>query len=446
MDLLAKIKEAGVVGCGGAGFPTHVKLNSRPEYFIINGAECEPMLRTDRYIMIHLAEKLVAAADLVADTIGAAHEVIAVKAHYEEEIAALKAAIQKLGSRLEIHPMDSFYPAGDEQVIVYEVTGKVVPAGGIPMDVGAIVDNVATMIAIADAAEGKPFTHKYLTVTGEVAHPSVLYVPVGTSYRECIELAGGKLTDHYIVVSGGPMMGKTMSKEEAEKAVVTKTTSGILVLPDDSAIANHYHTDIRRMLIRAKTACIQCSFCTQMCPRYLLGHPIEPHKVMRTMAMCTDVKDVLDHPAIRNAAVCCECGICEVYACPMGLAPRTINGMLKKELAAAGIRYQKEQRVFKTDENREYRKAPTDRVAIRAGVKQYNDYVIKDCKTYEPAEVRIPLQMHIGAPAQPVVHEGDYVEKGTLIAVCPEGKLGAGICTGISGIVHLDKDAVLIRA
>ena len=446
MDLLAKILEAGVVGCGGAGFPTHVKLNSRPEYFIINGAECEPMLRTDRYIMTNFADRFVETADRIADAIGAAYEVIAVKEHYEEEIAALKAAVAKKGSRLIIHPMDSFYPAGDEQVIVYEVTGRVVPPSGIPMDVGAVVDNVATVLAIADAMEGIPFTHKYLTVTGEVANPTVLHVPVGTSYKKCIELAGGTLTEDYIVVSGGPMMGKPMSKEDAMEAVVTKTTSGILILPDDSKIADHFQTDIRKMLNRAKSACIQCSFCTQLCPRNMLGHPLEPHKIMRTMAMCTDINDVLDKKAIRNAAICCECGICEVYACPMGLAPRTINGMLKKELAKAGIRYQKEDRTWQAREERSYRKAPTDRVAGRAGVRKYNDYVIKNCIDYEPEEVRIPLQMNIGAPAVPVVTEGQYVSKGSQIAACPEGKLGTNICTGISGTVHLDGNAVIIRA
>lgn len=446
MDLLAKILEAGVVGCGGAGFPTHVKLNGKPEYFIINGVECEPMLRTDRYIMVNFAEKIVETADLIADTIGADHEVIAVKGHYEEEIAALEAAVAAKGSRLRIHRMDSFYPAGDEQTIVYEVTGRVVPPSGIPMDVGAVVDNAATILAIADAIRGVPFTHKYLTVTGEVADPTVIHVPIGTSFRECIRLAGDVLTENYIVVAGGPMMGKAMDSETAMEAVVTKTTSGILILPGDSRIADHFRTNIRRMLNRAKSACIQCSFCTQLCPRNLLGHPLEPHRIMRTMAMCGDIRDVLDKKVIQNAAICCECGICEVYACPMGLAPRTINGMLKKELSAAGIRYQKENCEWTAHEMRPYRKAPSSRVASRVGVGKYQEYEIRTCRDYEPTEVRIPLQMNIGAPAVPIVCEGDSVQKGARIAACPEGKLGTNICTGIGGVVHLEKDAVIIKA
>ena len=180
MDLIKQIFDSGVVGCGGAGFPTHVKLKASPEILIINGAECEPLLRTDRYLMIHEAEKLVSGVDLICHELSIPEGRIALKKTYTKEIEALTAAIEKLHSKVQLHLMDSFYPAGDEQVVVYEVTGKVVPPAGIPLDVGAIVDNVATIIAVADAVSGIPFTEKYLTVTGEVREPSVLKVPVGT--------------------------------------------------------------------------------------------------------------------------------------------------------------------------------------------------------------------------------------------------------------------------
>ena len=167
MDLIKQIFDSGVVGCGGAGFPTHVKLKASPEILIINGAECEPLLRTDRYLMIHEAEKLVSGVDLICRELSIPEGRIALKKTYTKEIEALTAAIEKLHSKVQLHLMDSFYPAGDEQVVVYEVTGKVVPPAGIPLDVGAIVDNVATIIAVADAVSGIPFTEKYLTVTGE---------------------------------------------------------------------------------------------------------------------------------------------------------------------------------------------------------------------------------------------------------------------------------------
>ena len=166
----------------------------------------------------------------------------------------------------------------------------------------------------------------------------VLSVPVGISFRACLELAGGPLTHRYCVVSGGPMMGRTLTKEEAEEAFVTKTTSGILVLPEEGPQGRARAVDLTRMLSRASSACIQCTSCTQLCPRHMLGHPLQPHRIMRKMAMTWDPSTLLQDPDILNARLCCECGVCELYACPMGLFPRKINALLKQELARAGVR------------------------------------------------------------------------------------------------------------
>ena len=336
MSILEQIRQAGVVGCGGAGFPTHLKLKAGVEYLIMNGAECEPLLRTDRYIMLHHAPQLVKAILALKEELSISRCVIAVKAHYRQEIKALEQAIGS--SPVESHQLGSFYPAGDEQIIVHEVTGRVVPPGGLPLAAGAVVDNIATIYAISQAMEGIPFTQKILTVTGEVAHPVVLSVPVGTSFRACLELAGGPLTHRYCVVSGGPMMGRTLTKEEAEEAFVTKTTSGILVLPEEGPQGRARAVDLTRMLSRASSACIQCTSCTQLCPRHMLGHPLQPHRIMRKMAMTRDPFTLLQDPDILNARLCCECGVCELYACPMGLFPRKINALLKQELARAGVR------------------------------------------------------------------------------------------------------------
>ncbi len=449
MSLINKIADAGVVGCGGAGFPTHVKLNAKvtPDIFIVNGAECEPLLRTDRYLMIHEADKLVAGVDLICKEQGIPKAAIALKKTYTKEIKALQEAIDKAGSKTVIHAMDSFYPAGDEQVIVYEVTGKVVPPAGIPLDVGAIVDNVATVIAVADAAQGIPFTMKYVTVTGEVNKPSVVRVPVGTSIAHCIELAGGLKRRDIMVVMGGPMMGLPMSKEEAMKAPVKKTTNGLLILPEDGALDKRRKTQVRHILNRAKSACIQCTYCTQLCPRHQLGHPLEPHRIMRKMAVCTDIKMMLDDKDVRQAQICSECGVCEVYACPMGLSPRVINGVIKGELGAAGIRYQRTKDTYEAEEDRKYRKAPTKRVAVRAGVSDY--YSIEGhgfvCDE-SPKEITLPLKMHIGAPCSPVCREGDYVKKGQLVAACPQGSMGANLHAGIDGRVHMGDGVIIITS
>ena len=166
MSIIDAIFQAGVVGCGGAGFPTHQKLSGQGiRHLIINGAECEPLLGTDRWLMRSRPGDIVAAAAAVAKEIGAEDCTIGLKKSYTREIVALETAIRKLPQGavpVRLHTVESFYPAGDEQVLVYEVTGKVVPPAGIPLDVGAAVSNAATMAAVYDAMEGRPFIRKYL--------------------------------------------------------------------------------------------------------------------------------------------------------------------------------------------------------------------------------------------------------------------------------------------
>jgi len=445
MSIVDKIRDAGIVGCGGAGFPTHAKLKGKIEYLIINGAECEPLLRTDRYIMRNYAPNLVKALVAMKEELGIENVVIALKEHYHDETKALQAAINAVNAPIRLHLMESFYPAGDEQTIVYEVTGRVVPPASIPIAVGAVVNNVATVYAISQAMENIPLTQKILTVTGEVKKPTVLCVPVGTSYRECIRLAGGTNSSTYFVVSGGPMMGKPMTMEEADRAVVTKTTSGILVLSADGYHATTNQIDLKRMLRQASVACIQCTNCTQLCPRHMLGHPLRPHMIMRKMATCGDVRQMLDDPDIRNAQLCCECGICETYACPMSLFPRKINAMLKGELGKAGIRYQAPQQEWDASPLRSGRKAPSDKVAARVGVRKYYNYEITDIISTTVSHVEIPVKMHIGAPSVATVSVGDRVRLGQVIAQPPEGALGAFVHASIDGRVTATGERIVIE-
>jgi len=444
MSLLELIEAAGVVGCGGAGFPTHVKLKGSFECLIVNGAECEPLLRNDRFLMRNMAEDIVETVAAVASELNIPRAVIALKGHYHREVQALRRAVEQQKAGVEIFELESFYPAGDEQTLVYEVTGRVVPPAGLPAHVGAVVNNVATIYAIHQAIHGVPLTEKYLTVTGEVNQPSVVRVPVGTSLMECVALAGGAKTKDFVLVTGGPMMGKIVPDDQVDRAVVTKTTSGILVLPRDGYHARMAVMDPGRMLRHARSACIQCSYCTQLCPRHLLGHPLEPHRIMRKMAVTTDVRSLLDDPAIRNAQLCCECGICEVYACPMGLQPRRINALIKGELAAAGIRYERQGDNWNASEHRGMRKAPTEKVAARAGVHRYYNYEIEELICGDPQQVSIPLRMHIGVPAAAVVAVGDRVQAGDVIARPPEGKLGAVIHASISGRVSAVGESITI--
>ncbi|NCB41339.1 MAG: hypothetical protein EOM59_01765 [Clostridia bacterium] len=446
MSIVDIIFDAGIVGSGGAGFPSHVKFSGKGiKHFILNGAECEPLLRTDRYIMKNKARDLVLTAGAIRAEIGADECVIALKRSYTKEIAALTSAIRDTGAAIKLHLLDSFYPAGDEQVVVYEVTGQVVPAMGIPLDVGVVVSNIATVFAIGEAQKGRVFTHKYVTVTGMVKNPLVVYVPIGTSFPHCIALAGGAVDENYYVISGGPMMGSPISKEDSKDAVVTKTTSGIILIHADSYLATRHQISLVHMKNRAAAACIQCNFCTQLCPRYLLGHPLEPHRIMRKMAMGSDIKNMLSDPDIQSAALCCECGVCETYACPMELQPRRVNAIIKQELSKAGVRYSTNENEYKPDVNREYRKVPTKRVAARSDVLQYYDYEINDSVESTPVTVCIPLKQHIGLPSEPVVNVGDFVSVGQLIGACPNNQLGANIHASIAGIVVEVADSIKIE-
>lgn len=442
MSLIDQIEAAGVVGCGGAGFPTHIKLKGKFEYFIVNGAECEPLLRTDRYLMCNKAHQIVEAVSAVACELSIPHAVIGLKEHYSEEIAALRKAIEALNAPVELYLFGSFYPAGDEQTIVHEVTGRIVPPAGLPSEVGAVIDNLATVYSIYQAMQNHPFVKKYLTVTGEVNHPTVLCVPIGTPIKRCIELAGGAKEDEYHLIAGGPMMGKPIIN--VDTAVVTKTTSGILVLPASGYHAQQNAVPIRAMLNRARSACIQCTTCSQLCPRHMLGHPLEPHKIMRKVAAGIGIEELLNDPDIRNAQLCCECGICEIYACPMGLQPRKINALIKRELSAAGIRYERKETEWIANPLREERKVPSERLAARAGVHKYYDYEIKELLCDEPNEVRIPLKMNAGTPSVPVVQIGDSVKMGDLIARPKEDALGANIHASISGRISAIADSVTI--
>ena len=168
MNLTEAVKAAGVVGAGGAGFPTHVKLSAKAECFLVNAAECEPLIETDKYLCRTFPDRVVAAAVAVAGHLGAKRTVIALKGKYHAEITALEGAISRSGAQVELFRMKTFYPAGDEQTMVQQVTGRSVPERGLPLDVGCVVDNVGTLLNIQDALEGTPVTEKYLSVVGEV--------------------------------------------------------------------------------------------------------------------------------------------------------------------------------------------------------------------------------------------------------------------------------------
>lgn len=440
MDLLQKVYEAGVVGAGGAGFPTHIKLNAKVEYFILNAAECEPLLNTDKYLISIKSEEIIKGMAQIGQILEVKHLIIAIKEKYIKEIKILKEKISQLESKVKIVYLKNFYPAGDEQVTVYEVTGRSVPEAGIPLDVGVVVSNVGTVINVYDAMNGKPVIEKYLTVVGEVNNPKILKVPIGISIKECIEGAGGTSLTDYVVIIGGPMMGTIIDGDEVAKTNIKKTDGSLIVLAKDHYIVRRKRKSLQTIINETKTACIQCRFCTDLCPRYLLGHKLRPHRVMRNVGMAEQDEEIM-----KEALLCSECGICELYACPMGISPRLVNISVKEDLARKGIRAEKGDLVIESREMIEYRKIPTKRLMARLDIIKYSDQEMGELNEIKARIVSIPLRQHIGKLAKPIVAVGDKVSKGQMIARVERNEMGANIHSSLSGKVVDIHDKIVIE-
>ena len=436
MNLIEMVKAAGVVGAVGAGFPTHVKLNTKVEYFIVNAAECEPLIETDKYLCRTFADRIVKTIPVIAESLGASRKVIALKGAYEKEIAALREAIKNSGSDVEIFEMGYFYPAGDEQTLIQQVTGRCVPERGLPSDVGCVVDNVGTVLNIADALEGKAVTEKYLSVVGEVTHTMQLHVPIGTSVLECVRAAKPTISE-FALIMGGPMMGKRLtSQAEIEQAVVTKTTGNIMVLPKDHYLFKKTALPMETVRKQTKSACLQCKMCTDLCPRYLIGHQIRPNLMMRGLWREPSITDNEEYLRMfGDAANCCSCGVCEMFACPMGLSPRKVNEYLKGEFRKRGIQVPKNPEAHAREFVQE-RKTPTNRLVARLGLSEYYGKHPSSCEELSVDTVFIPFSQHIGKPAAAVKQAGDTVAKGELLAAAAEGALSANIHSSVNGVIE----------
>jgi Na+-translocating ferredoxin:NAD+ oxidoreductase RnfC subunit len=272
-QIVEKVKDAGVVGAGGAGFPTHVKIAAQVDTVIANGAECDPLLRCDQQLMANRAAEIVEGLRLVMQASGAEKGVIALKREYTSAVAALQRAILApplspptlggmKGESISLHLMESHYPAGDEFVLVYEVTGRLVPEAGLPLHVGCIVQNVGTLFNIARAQKGIPVTHRLLTVTGAVNEPKTLNLPIGTPIGEAVAWSGGikiprwsaRTEEDYAVVVGGPMMGR-LAEHPSEP--VTKTTTGLIVLPRNGPVVRSLGRPLGAWVKRGRSTCDQ---------------------------------------------------------------------------------------------------------------------------------------------------------------------------------------------
>jgi len=308
------VREAGIVGLGGAGFPSHVKLSppaDRPiDTAVINGCECESYLTADHRVMLEDAEAVVDGALLVAQATGAGRIVLGIEDNKQDAIESMRSAA---GDRLEVVALKSKYPQGAERMLIKSLTGRAFPVGKLPADVGVVIQNVQTTAAIHYAVrEGRPLTERVMTVTGAVAEPKNLRVKVGTAVKSLIEQCGGFAGEPAKVILGGPLTGVAIPNLDVP---VVKGTSGVVVLSSDEVEA-----------APESLPCIRCSRCVGICPTFLLPYQL---------GLLAGNK-MYDEAAERyHLFSCIECGSC-AYVCPSKIPLLQLIRLAKSEAMLAG--------------------------------------------------------------------------------------------------------------
>lgn len=322
-EIIAKIKDAGVVGMGGATFPTHVKLSipdgCKAEILIINGVECEPYLTSDYRTMLELGERMLVGVEILMKAVGVDRAVIGVENNKPDAIAHLRELIAKGGYRgIEVMPLQLRYPQGGEKQLIAAVTGRQVPPPpALPIHVGAVVCNASTTVAVYEAVQkNKPLIERVVTVTGkQIAEPRNLLTRMGTPVEKLIERAGGLPDTDVKVLNGGPMMGRAMVNLSSP---VTKGCSGLTVISGDEASRGE------------ASACIKCGKCVSACPMGL-----EPYLISKMSR-----KKLWDAAEDHNVTDCIECGCCS-YSCPANiplldyirLGKHTVMGIIRARAA-----------------------------------------------------------------------------------------------------------------
>lgn len=307
------IKEAGIVGMGGAAFPTHVKLTPKDanaiDTIIVNGAECEPYLTSDYRVMMETPELLVEGLKIVLQIFDKAKGVIAVEHNKPEAIKKLSALVEK-EERIEICELKTKYPQGGERFLIYAVTKRKINSSMLPSDAGCIVNNVDTFVAIRQAVcESTPLLRRIITVSGDaIKSPCNLIVRTGTLYQELLDAAGGFVTEPEKLISGGPMMGKAVFTTDIP---VTKNSSALLALTKDEASEFE------------PSACIRCGRCAEVCPGGIIP------QALYEAAVCGDKERF----SALDGMECCECGCC-TYICPAKRHMTQAFAQMKAEVTA----------------------------------------------------------------------------------------------------------------
>ncbi len=414
-------RECGIVGAGGAGFPTHVKLSARADTFAVNAAECEPLLYKDQTILEEALPDFISGLMLCAEAVGATRTLVGIKDKHRDLMERLR---DELPRGVDVCPLRDTYPSGDEHILVYDTTGRAVPKGGIPLDVGVVVSNVETILNVGLR---KPVTEKWLTVSGAVPEILNFKVPIGVSLMDVLRAAGAPTEGMGFIVNG-PMMGYVT---DDLLAPVTKTTSGILVLPAGHSLIQRKARATQAVHKIAYT-CDQCMRCSDFCPRDLLGHYVKPHRAMISIGFSAEQATAWQETALY----CCECALCTLYACPEDLDPFRMMVESKRALMAGGIKPRKEE--VEPLGMYDFRRTPTKMLVRRLDLERFmGPHRFAQKVDLRPRTLTIPTKQHAGVPAQPVVKAGSQVSAGALLADIPEGALASKIFSPMAGRVSI---------
>lgn len=438
-NLKKTLQDSGIVGAGGAGFPSYAKLAEGASILLINAVECEPLLYTSLTLMKEKMLDIVAGMQAVMTAANIPTGLICVKGYRAEHLGFSDG--QELAKGIKIKYVPNVYPMGDEINLIYTATGRLVKPGNLPITQGVIVYNTETIYNIGMAVQhGQPVTLSYLTISGNVPEVLCVKVPVGMRIADLFSTLGVKIPENHVVIDGGPSMGSIVNPAID---VVKKTTSGLLILPKTiPAVRNKLRTPDENRSI-ASSVCCQCTRCTDMCPRHLLGYPIEPHKMVRASVTAAQATPEL----IQNATLCCGCDICGTFACCQDISPMQVIKEFKAILAKNRIRYVAGPNdEFSAAPDREYRMLSGVKWKEMLGVAKYDRY-----PTYIPDEivakqVEVRMSQHIGAPSIPCVAVGDMVEKNQQISKAADG-LSIPHFAPIAGrVVLVDAQKVVIQA
>jgi Na+-translocating ferredoxin:NAD+ oxidoreductase RnfC subunit len=372
--------------------------------------------------------------ELVMDQVGASEGVLGIKEKKKAVVAAAREACA--GSRVRVHLLGDYYPAGDEYDLVFEVTGRLIPPQGLPLQVGAVVSNVETLAQVAAAAQGRPVTHKLVTIAGAVASPSTFEVPLGASYRDLIAAAGGAVCADPVLQIGGMMMGRT---SESLDVPITKTDAGAIVLPrEHKAIERKLRPKEAQARI-GRSACDQCRYCTEFCPRFLLGYAVEPHQVMRGLGFSSAGSAQWD----PWASLCSSCGLCTLYACPEDLYPKEACDEAKIELRATGFKWTGPAPT-RPHPFHDGRHVPIERLVSKLGIGAWDKPAPLRSLDREWTRLVLPLKQSAGVPVVPSVRAGQKVKAGDVLGEPPEGTLGAPLHAPITARVESVADVIVL--